>query len=50
MEQSKSTHLNCEPRLCVSIFKNGDRTTKEAYTKKWIDLINRIEKRKCMHI
>ncbi len=33
--------------ICKSVFKSGENTTsKEEYTKKWIELINRIEKSK----
>lgn len=32
--------------VCRSIFKNGDSTTKDLYTEKWIELINRLEKGK----
>lgn len=30
---------------CKSVFKNG-KTTKKDFTRKWIELINQIEKRK----
>lgn len=33
---------------CTSVFKEGSSTTKSQFTKKWIELINRIEKGKSM--
>lgn len=49
MKQSKQAECGHRQNLCVSVFKNGtNETTTEIYTRKWIDLINRIEKRKCM--
>ncbi len=39
-----------EKNICTSIFRNGgDRTTKEAYTQKWVELINALERRKQGH-
>ena len=33
--------------ICKSVFKSGESTTsKNQFTKKWIELINRIEKNK----
>lgn len=32
--------------LCTSVFKEGQRTTKERFTQKWIELISRLEKTK----
>lgn len=33
--------------ICKSVFKNGENTTtKSRYTKKWIELIKRLEKNK----
>ncbi len=32
---------------CISVFKSGESTTsKEAFTKMWIDLINKLERSK----
>lgn len=37
--------------LCKSVFKSGENTTsREQFTKKWIELINRMEKNKEIHI
>ena len=34
--------------LCTNVFKDGKMTTsKEAYTRKWIELINKMEKDRC---
>ena len=36
---------------CVSVFKNGERTTNQTnITKMWIELINKIEKGKSISI
>ena len=32
--------------VCVSIFKNGNKTTKKQFTKKWTEMINQLERRK----
>lgn len=32
--------------VCRSIFKNGSKTTKKQFTKKWTEMINQLEKRK----
>lgn len=32
--------------VCRSIFKSGDSASKAQYTKKWIELINLLEKSK----
>ena len=42
---------NNEPKtVCVSVFKSGENTTtKQEYTKKWIELINRMEKGKSVN-
>ena len=33
--------------ICRSVFKNGECTTsKERFTEKWIEMVNRIERRK----
>ncbi len=32
--------------ICKSIFKSGENTTSIQFTKKWIELINRLEKSK----
>lgn len=37
--------------ICKSIFKSGENTTsKSQFTKKWIELINRLEKSKSAKI
>lgn len=37
--------------ICKSVFKNGENTTtKSRFTKKWIELINRLEKNKSAKI
>ena len=37
--------------ICKSVFKNGkNTTTKSRFTKKWIELINRLEKNKSAKI
>ncbi len=34
-------------KLCTSVFKSGENTTsKSQFTKKWIELVNRLEKNK----
>ena len=36
--------------ICKSVFKNGESTiSKSQYTKKWIELINSIEKNKTVN-
>ena len=35
-----------ETNLCINFFKNENTPIKERYTKKWITLINTLEKRK----
>ena len=38
-------------RICKSVFKSGeDATSKERFTRTWIELINRIEKGKSLTI
>lgn len=32
--------------ICRSVFKSGENITKKQFTKKWIELINRLEKNK----
>lgn len=32
--------------VCRSVFKSGENMTKNQFTKKWIELINRLEKNK----
>lgn len=32
--------------VCTSYFKTGNTTTKSDYTRKWIEIINQIEKNK----
>ena len=40
-------HVSPHPAICTNVFKNGDATTsKAAFTRKWIEMINRIEKNK----
>lgn len=40
-------HVSSHPAICTNVFKNGDATTsKAAFTRKWIEMINRIEKNK----
>lgn len=47
MKQSDKSGSGNEKEICTSVFKSGENTTsKEEYTKKWIELINRIEKSK----
>ena len=37
--------------LCRSVFKSGESTTsKTQFTKKWIEMINRIEKNKAVRL
>ncbi len=37
--------------LCRSVFKSGESTTsKNQFTKKWIEMINRIEKNKAIRL
>lgn len=36
--------------LCRSVFKSGNVISKEQFIKKWIELINGMEKNKTMHI
>ena len=47
MKQSDKSKSNDDKIICVSVFKSGESTTtKYEYTKKWIELINRMEKSK----
>lgn len=40
-------HVSSHSAICTNVFKNGDATTsKAAFTRKWIEMINRIEKNK----
>lgn len=40
-------HVSPHPAICTNVFKNGDATTsKAAFTRKWVEMINRIEKNK----
>jgi hemerythrin-like domain-containing protein len=32
--------------VCKSIFKNGSDTSKNQFTKKWVEMINQLEKKK----
>ena len=37
--------------LCRSVFKSGESTTSKAqFTKKWVEMINRIEKNKAVRL
>ena len=37
--------------LCRSVFKSGESTTsKTQFTKKWVEVINRIEKNKAVRL
>ena len=50
MKQSDKSKNNDDKKICVSVFKSGENTTtKEEYTKKWIELVNRIEKGKSIN-
>lgn len=47
MKQSDKSHNNKDNMICVSVFKSGENTTTtQEYTRKWIELINRIERGK----
>ena len=47
MQQSDKSKRKENQTICVSVFKSGESTTtKHEYTKKWIELINRMEKSK----
>ena len=47
MNQSDKSKRKDNQTICVSVFKSGESTTtKHEYTKKWIELINRMEKSK----
>ncbi len=38
---------NTQTTICKSVFKSGENTTtKTQFTKIWIELVNRLEKRK----
>ena len=37
---------NNNESICCSIFKSGSSTTKDQFTGKWIELINKLEKSK----
>ena len=37
--------------VCKSVFKSGENTTsKKQFTKKWIELINRLERNKSVNL
>lgn len=37
--------------ICTSVFKNGENTTSKAlFTKKWTEMINKIEKGKMVNL
>lgn len=40
------TDQQIQQHICRSVFKSGENTTKAQFTKKWIELINRLEKNK----
>ncbi len=40
------TDQQIQQTICKSVFKSGKNTTKAQYTKKWIELINHLEKSK----
>lgn len=40
------TDQQIQQPICRSVFKSGGNTTKAQFTKKWIELINRLEKNK----
>ena len=51
MKQSDKSKIGDEKEICVSVFKSGENTTsKSQFTKKWIELINRLEKNKSAKI
>jgi len=50
MKESDKSKSKDDKIICVSVFKSGENTTtKEEYTKKWIELVNRIEKGKSVN-
>jgi hypothetical protein len=34
--------------MCKSFFKRGENTNKREFTRAWMELINRLEKSKCL--
>lgn len=43
--------IKSKKHICKSVFKNGENTiTTNQYTQKWIELINRLEKNKCVKL
>ena len=47
MKQSDNFQDNEDRMICVSVFKSGENTTTtQEYTRKWIELINQIERGK----
>lgn len=47
MKKCEKSKKDDDKLVCVSVFKSGENTTtKQDYTKKWIELINRTEKGK----
>lgn len=47
MRQSDKFQDNEDRMICVSVFKSGENmTTTQEYTRKWIELINQIERGK----
>lgn len=41
------TDIDKNQPLCISVFRNGkNSTSKPQFTKKWIEMINKIEKSK----
>lgn len=47
MKRNDKSESNGDEKICVSVFKSGGNTTTgQEYTKKWVELINRMEKAK----
>ena len=42
------TKTNINETMCKSVFKNGECTNKREFTRAWVELINRLEKSKCL--
>ncbi len=50
MKQGDKSKNNDEKIICVSVFKSGENTTtKQEYTKIWIELINLMERSKSVN-
>ncbi len=39
---------NINETMCKSVFKSGESTNKREFTRAWVELINRLEKSKCL--